>query len=901
MTIRVISGDACLGFSCPISPFVDPDTGPQGDAGPQGPSGTPGPPGPATYLSILDYGASTASVDNSAAIQAAIDAAATLVDAGVLVPQGSYRFISALTNAAAIPIVMLGEIVFAGSGVAALTIGGNVGNIDAPSAWPSILKVVREAQDWSDASPGVAIVNVDEWHGTVNIQDFEVGLLLEGIDTGCAYNQISVQRIFGCRVGIRLRATGTGWSNENIVIGGRFGTLQATSSAQNIHAVEFVCDSGVSRPNGNKFYGPSIELFNTGAGYTSAIHGSFSVGTLAAQNNVMENARIEQTDYWLSGRGLIENVVSINFLGPNEVLPTDILNADTPEDQLVLIQNLIDTNRVIFGSADPIRVAGFDRSNVVAIGANVWRPARGVVWNRATNSVANATAGTLDADSLTISSTSGVGIILDLRGLTRDYQRMLTLKAQIRATGGRFFCVCWDAAFTLLSSADACSLAFNAGVGYYRNGSDLSADFAEQVVTFGDSVAFVLVGVAAGTAAVDLSGFDVFGLGVADIRPVIGSELIDALSSVAPGNVAQIDIGDPIANAVPSVPGVLTTYPVGTFVRNILGASGITEGWVYTGSSWVVVPTTLDINADADIGPASSFATFTGSPFAATVARQAQVSSTVSLSAAAYKLFVQEGSRNPRCMFFLQDAASGSGGWGHWYSFGSAGLQPYMVGFGTESAQLRLASGSSSSSYTRGGAATGSGTGGTYIAEGGPGGPTSGAGGAFTGQGGLPTDGNGGDANLYGRDAATTTAANRNGGNNGLRGGLATGTGRAGRTRVERAFALVGIISPPALAANEDNWNPAGLDTCNTIRATSAGGGSTLTGITAGTDGQVISLWKHLGSRQSHACARCDEHCCESLPLPEQRERRDPTEWRHRHPIRQRECALAREGRVILG
>jgi hypothetical protein len=549
------------------------------------------------FFDIRNYGASTASPDNTAAIQATINAATAVGTGTVLVPPGTFSFASQLTDPAVVPIVCMGELVFTGSGQDALVIGGGVTAVNSPSTFPSVINLRRASQDWTDVFAGLAIVNVRNFHASVTVQDFETGFLLLGNNAGIDYCLLTLQLVFGCRVGGRFRANGTGFCNENIVFGGRVSTLQATNTALNIHGFEFVCDSNNGQPNGNKVWGVAIELHNVGTGFVSAFNGAFSVGSVAAHFNEFTGLRSESDDpYIVSGEGVRDNTFGLTYANIfNEATALDIIRGDTAADDLVLIQNVFETNVITLGSNDPIRVAGYSRPNVVAVGASLWRPARGVTWNRATTSIANTVTGSLNADTLTIANADGMAVVLDLRNVDRDYQRFLTLKAEVRATGGRLFCVCWDAAFMRLTGADDCSLAFNAGVGYYRTGGDMTVDAAEANVSFGANVAFVLCGVASGTASAQITQFDVFALGAADIRPVYGVDLLNSLST-APPNIGTYDSGDPISNAIPSVPGTLTFYPAGLICRNVLAAVDVVEGWVYTGSVWVPIPTVANPN-----------------------------------------------------------------------------------------------------------------------------------------------------------------------------------------------------------------------------------------------------------------------------------------------------------------
>ena len=59
---------------------------------------------------------------------------------------------------------------------------------------------------------------------------------------------------------------------------------------------------------------------------------------------------------------------------------------------------------------------------------------------------------------------------------------------------------------------------------------------------------------------------------------------------------------------------------------------------------------------------------------------------------------------------------------------------------------------------------------------------------------------------------------------------------------------LTGVITPTALAANTDNWNPTGLSTANVIRAESSGASRNLTGIVAQESGRVLVV-ENIGSQ----------------------------------------------------
>ena len=57
------------------------------------------------------------------------------------------------------------------------------------------------------------------------------------------------------------------------------------------------------------------------------------------------------------------------------------------------------------------------------------------------------------------------------------------------------------------------------------------------------------------------------------------------------------------------------------------------------------------------------------------------------------------------------------------------------------------------------------------------------------------------------------------------------------------AITLTGIISPSALGASQNDWNPTGLSTANVIRMTGDAGGTSLTGLAAQESGRMILLF----------------------------------------------------------
>ncbi len=71
----------------------------------------------------------------------------------------------------------------------------------------------------------------------------------------------------------------------------------------------------------------------------------------------------------------------------------------------------------------------------------------------------------------------------------------------------------------------------------------------------------------------------------------------------------------------------------------------------------------------------------------------------------------------------------------------------------------------------------------------------------------------------------------------------ASGQALSANANITASIAFTGVISPTALTAgNNADWNPTGLSTAETIRASTNAAGSTLTGLSGGASGRQITL-----------------------------------------------------------
>lgn len=550
-------------------------------------------------------GATTASSDNTSQIQAAITEGVP-----VYIPDGTFTFASQLTNPDFVPITGPGELLFTGSGEHAIVFGQtSVAQAPInPNWWGVRLRrdtIVWEAGTDADFA-GLQIINCTGLPIIVPVTGFDIGILLTAHDAGISHNRIIMLRAIDNRVDIKLHNTGTagnpavdtGFCNENRIWGPNSQVSSGRSSASNIHCIEYLKES-TSVFNGNIFKDFSCEKTNTGAGFSSVIHGSGtadSSGNIAAQETYL--FRFEGPDFILSGEGVTGNDIGMTSttLSPN--LDTDILNGTAVHDELLLALNRFHYPKErATVSATPVKIGSISRSNVCETDTtNIQAPARGAFWDASLNDFANLAAGTLQADFMNLTGADPVGILFDLRSVGSDYLQALEVKAVVEVTGGRICCVCWDSSFVKLTDASNnlghCSLGtFSVPNGYWQTGTDITITNGRIRISFGNSVAYAFVGCAAGSAALQLRNIDYMRMNSADVMPRYDEDLMANLSNLTPVIPMSDEVLPTSFGTVPDVPAAGDNTPV--FVRNTdlseLG-SGVSTylliGWGWDGTAW---------------------------------------------------------------------------------------------------------------------------------------------------------------------------------------------------------------------------------------------------------------------------------------------------------------------------
>lgn len=240
---------------------------------------------------VKDFGAvGDGTTDDTAALQAAANYAATLTAPILVVDAGDYYITGAvyfqLPNYSTINFI--GRIKANVSNDSAVVIG----SIDSTSAGNRFgytvtgLKVRRTAIDSTGGSIGVRLQSlVASYIDIRECQNFRDGVYCYGVSPngGFSYNELHLGLIHDNRTNLHLVATGSGYCNENNFFGGSF---NHSSGYPAVTTANLVIDHFVANElNSNRFFGPSFEDNSTLA-VAARINGF---------NNIIFNPRMERS------------------------------------------------------------------------------------------------------------------------------------------------------------------------------------------------------------------------------------------------------------------------------------------------------------------------------------------------------------------------------------------------------------------------------------------------------------------------------------------------------------------------------------------------------------------------------------------------------------------------------
>lgn len=221
------------------------------------------------YVSVKDFGAVGDGVtDDTAAIQAALDYCETS-GAQIYGNQGTYLITSTLVIKCSGDMSSMFIEADATLFSPAIRVGPNTAAqylFDADIKLPKITNTAKAGPGWVgfDTAIGVLCANVYQSRITVPYTyNFGVGLKVGGFSVGNVYNTYIIGVLFNNKVNLLCQpGDGSGWSNQNTFIGGRYGYSSAegvaVSGVAQIKLRDFT-PGGVQAPNTNVWINPSIE------------------------------------------------------------------------------------------------------------------------------------------------------------------------------------------------------------------------------------------------------------------------------------------------------------------------------------------------------------------------------------------------------------------------------------------------------------------------------------------------------------------------------------------------------------------------------------------------------------------------------------------------------------------
>lgn len=554
-----------------------------------------------SLANIIDYGAvegsSAAASANTTAIQAAINSGK-----GILIPVGDWYFDDTLTNPNIYPVTCYGKLIYTGDLDNNAFEFGAADGVAHQQFYSHVNSLYIESDTQSDFTAthgaGIALINVFNGQFSLGSRFFRIGILAEGNVRGFAYNQVTINRIQNCEIGLFLHATNGGYANENVFWGGRF--MNSTSYTGNIIGVNFSATSGGSVLNNNVFYKPSFEITNGGSG--SAVCFSGDNATL----NTMYGGRMEMTGYFLGG-SIATNNFEVSRSEFSSAGTDDILLPATANDLTTLVNNNIYGNfgeEMFIRSADKILSIG--RSNVVGhitggAAVQVQAPARGVflVGGSSPSFATRRTAGLQKDHIVLAATTTALGCVFDLTKVQRDFLKRIDVKFNLVSDGGRLVVQLWDSSGNLLAPSSGtgfvdnpyCSLDYRIDSSYewYQQGGDRTVARSEERVTFGEDVAYAFVGIAGATANATVRQIEYYAYTQSDIVPVYDEATLATLLNAK----RMADIPDPVTYATDDPESSIqsgNSYSEGLFARRldytVDGNGRLVIGHMYDGSAW---------------------------------------------------------------------------------------------------------------------------------------------------------------------------------------------------------------------------------------------------------------------------------------------------------------------------
>lgn len=224
-------------------------------------------------FSVKEYGAVGDGVtDDTAAIQACADAALSASpNATVYIPEGRYK----TTGTIRIRCALDGknaQLEYYGAGTA-LIVGSEQPGVVTSRIQVYLPRIINRpatiAKAFDGTSVGARLINLSTCQISFDfIQNFEKGLICEGLGQGFVHNTVHMGALWNNHVNLSLRPVEAGgvngWVNSNLFLSGRLSAEVAWGQVDDPNAcyIEMKANPSGVGPNANTFLGTSIEGTN---------------------------------------------------------------------------------------------------------------------------------------------------------------------------------------------------------------------------------------------------------------------------------------------------------------------------------------------------------------------------------------------------------------------------------------------------------------------------------------------------------------------------------------------------------------------------------------------------------------------------------------------------------------
>jgi hypothetical protein len=394
---------------------------------------------------------------------------------------------------------------YTGSSNVVAVIIGDASNVAFSRRYDN-LWVVRESQsDWvSEDNVGLRVYNAAGSHFSFqHISGFTV--CFQALPTGgngFQGNTLEFNHLYDCKVARDWSNFAGGYSNDNLIIGGRLAVFSGTNPTAARYGDRITSsDSSYLTNNNNVFLKPLIEL-NAADSTAEAV----SVVVTHGEDNHWIDARSEGNDLTMrSANASTRNLFEAGFVSDTTEWAEQL---NTSSENLVIgMRSRV--AKYYSNAVFQLRDAG--RKALGASGASIVIP--DVFWltsAAATRTAASDTGVTYDGDYVTIPATRGMGVGV----VTREPDKELLIR-RAGLAGGRLHVHAYDASGNILSAEGTVVGRPSATLTYYSNsfgGSWVTGADTLQDVYFrvSSDTAYVIVFVAGGSSAAVISNFEVF-------------------------------------------------------------------------------------------------------------------------------------------------------------------------------------------------------------------------------------------------------------------------------------------------------------------------------------------------------------------------------------------------------